>query len=149
MMLGARPASASPIHSLRAGTARASASTTDGAQRATKGTPPSGLSGCIEEFPVEICFQKHGDKIWVKNNSLTTIEYGHYSNWLRDNNSNWVFWRNGDCRVEFTGWGYCDKDFYEDGTKNARHGYGSGVRLYPCDSYSGCSSYYSWVRNNA
>lgn len=175
-LLGASPASASVTNGLHADTAGASASqnsamtvrnarevsytgriatgvsaasTTDGFEWATKGTPPSDLSGCTSGYEVEICFQKYGDKIWVKNNSITNAQWGHYSNWLRDNNSNWKFWRNGDCGVDFIGWGYCDKDFYEDSTKNAKGGYGSGVRLYPCDGDYGCTSYYGWVRNNA
>ena len=125
------------------------ASTTDGFQWATKGTPSSSdLSGCTTGYEVEICFAKYGDKVWVRNSSLLSAEYGHYSNWLRDNNSNWVFWRNGDCGVDFTGWGYCNKDFYEDSSHNALGGYGSGIRSYPCDYEFGCTSYYSWIRNN-
>jgi hypothetical protein len=176
LLLGASPASASVSNGLPVATAGASvskhatrimnntkeigyaglsasdasaASTTDGFQWATKGTPPSGLSGCTTGYEVEICFQKYGDKVWVRNTSLLYAEYGHYSNWLRDNNSNWVFWRNGDCGVDFNGWGYCNKDMYEDSSHNALGGYGSGIRLYPCDFEFGCTSYYTWVRNNA
>jgi hypothetical protein len=156
VLTGISPASASVGETSSATTAAsgasdvAAASTTDGTQSATHGTPAAGsLSGCTTGYHMEICFEKYGDKIWVNNEDLLSSEYGHYSNWLRDSSGAWTFWRNGNCIVDYNGWGYCNKDFYEDSSYNVVGGQGSGVRLYPCDVEFGCtSSLYGWVRNN-
>ncbi|SCL72159.1 hypothetical protein GA0070606_5974 [Micromonospora citrea] len=96
------------------------------------------------------CFQKYGDKIWVVDSY--TNGRGHYAqweNWLH-NGSTWVLYRRGTCGNALTTgvWGYCNKEFYENGTSpNAVGGRGSGIRLYSCDALVGCQGY-TWIVNN-
>jgi hypothetical protein len=124
----------------------------DGAEDAVAGTPPSFGSGeCISTTGGEACFQKHGDKIWVKDTQSDGYPaIGSYENYLWDGSS-WQPYRTGDCYNRLTAghWGYCNKDFYEDSTNpNAFGSQGSGIRLYVCGDGS-CPDNYVWIRNNA
>jgi hypothetical protein len=97
------------------------------------------------------CFHRYGDQIYVEdtaNNGYTT--YVYYQLYLYTSAKTWKLRRAGQCYAHgVDSWGECDYDFYEDSTVNAYGGKGSGVRIYLCETNSGCSQYYKWVRNNA
>lgn len=133
-----------------AATTPVAADTTDGTQLATPGNPTDddvfSNQECNNGPEVGACFQRSGDRIWVwdgGDNGL--VVRAHWSNWLWDGSS-WVLYRNGDCKISWKGWGYCDKDFYEDSSANADGSTGSGVRVYACNW--DCTNGYKWARNN-
>lgn len=146
----AAAAPASPRGAVQVVTDDVDAQSTDGTQYANPGSPSSleVLEGttCQAGDGVTACFQRYGDIVWVHNYSGGNVVRAHWSNWLWDGDS-WEFWRNGDCVMEWEGWGYCNKDFYEDSSVNAYGSTGSGIRVYPgnWDLDHG----YKWVRNSA
>ena len=126
----------------------AAASGDDGIAIAVAGSP-GGIydSDCITATGGIACFQRYGDKIWVKHTG-SNLAAATYENYLWDGNS-WELYRWGHCwnTLAVGEWGYCNKDFYEDQTNpNAYGDKGSGIRLYVC--LSTCSSSYVWIRNN-
>ncbi|MFD2078576.1 hypothetical protein SAMN05421678_11367 [Actinopolymorpha cephalotaxi] len=113
--------------------------------QAKAGTPPSFASGeCVTGRGSKVCFKRHGDVIWVQ----STAGDARWENWLR-NSTGWHKWRSGECTNTHIGWGYCNKDFYEDSSKNILGGYGSGLRLQSCPVNTGYCSPQIWIRNNA
>jgi hypothetical protein len=120
----------------------------DGVAIAVAGTP-GGIydSDCMTVTGGIACFQRYGDKVWVKHTGSTAAA-ASYENYLWDGGA-WSLYRWGYCYNSLAAgkWGYCNKDFYEDQTNpNAYGSKGSGVRLYVC--LSSCSAGYVWVRNN-
>ncbi|GAA2756036.1 hypothetical protein [Actinopolymorpha rutila] len=112
---------------------------------ATPGTHPSFASGeCVTGRGYEVCFKRYGDVIWVQGSPGSAV----WENWLR-NSTGWHKWRTGECVNTHSGWGYCNKDFYEDSSKNALGGHGSGLRLQSCPINTGYCSPQIWIRNNA
>jgi hypothetical protein len=113
------------------------------------GTPPSSVvdaKWCSSDHDwAHACFQRHGDVIWIDNNSGEHVK-ARWENWLRNADGTWVYYRGGNCISTTWGWGYCNENFYEDSSLNAVGGHGSGIRLYTC--YGVCDSNYQWVRNN-
>ncbi|MFF9607875.1 hypothetical protein ACF1GY_37465 [Streptomyces sp. NPDC014684] len=96
------------------------------------------------------CFEKYGDKIWIKATASRSDILAMWENYLRDSSGSWgdFPYREGSCENHLGSgrWGYCNKDFYEDSTDpNARGGQGSGIRLWACAAQ--CAGYV-WIRNN-
>jgi hypothetical protein len=114
------------------------------------GTPPSSVvdaKWCSSDADwAHACFQRHGDVIWVDNDSGEHVK-ARWENWLRNADGTWVFYRGGECIATTWGWGYCNENLYEDSSHNAVGGHGSGIRLYTC--YGACDPDYQWVRNTA
>ena len=114
------------------------------------GTPPSSVvdaKWCSSDADwAHACFQRHGDVIWVDNNSGEHVKV-RWENWLKNADGTWVFYRDGDCVSTAWGWGYCNENFYEDTSHNAAGGHGSGIRLYTCCGE--CDPNYQRVRNNS
>jgi hypothetical protein len=117
---------------------------------AVAATPSASVNdNCVSYTGVKACFEKYGDKIWV----LDTAPDGYRADgaWHNDlwNGSSWVDYRLGTCRNTLGSgrWGYCNKDFYEDDTLNAKGGRGSAIMLWACDE--GPCSADIWIRNDA
>lgn len=124
------------------------------AEDAKTGVPTAGrATDCIgpDALPEGTgCFQRPGDHIYVKdtdNNGRTF--YVYYQLYLKTSAGTWKLRRAGLCFASGVNhWAQCDYDFYEWNTLNAYGGSGAGVRIYLCETDSGCSPYYKWVRNN-
>jgi hypothetical protein len=113
---------------------------------AVAGSPPSFRSGdCASRSGVTACFEKNGDKWWVKD----TAADGHSAtaSWYNLLGPNLVTYRQGSCvnKLGSGKWGVCNKDYYEFNTQNP---YGTGSYLYweACvydasdGTWHGCSS---------
>ncbi|WP_019854254.1 hypothetical protein [Actinopolyspora mortivallis] len=115
-LLGAAPAAASESPDFRQpqGGGATQAAPDYEWNKASPGTPPSGIP-CSEPIPGAIaCFEPYGDKYWVKD----TVADGHSAaaDWDNYRNGNW--YRQGGC-VNSLGkgnWGVCNKNHYEDST---------------------------------
>src|SRR4051812_36210402 len=144
--VGAASATTGRVASSQAGVAGGEPVSTDAAPmgsttiRYTKiGTPPSSIvkaKYCSSDAHwAHACFARVGDVIWVDNNSGEHVK-ARWENWLRDSRGVWEAYRVGDCISLNWGWGYCNENFYEDSSRNAYGGRGSGIRLYTC--YAAC-----------
>jgi hypothetical protein len=108
---------------------------------------PAGDYFCVDMTGAEACFEKYGDKWYVKD----TKSDGHsatasWINYLSDGRS-WIPYRHGSC-VNKSGagkWGLCNKDYYEDSTTNPARGNGSRIQFQACvydsadGTWHGCS----------
>ena len=117
------------------------------------GTPPTFGSGQCKKVDVSIaCFEPSGDKIWVYDSLADgQAAAGYWKNYLKDSAGSWKhLHRYGQCTNHLSAghWGYCNYDFYEDASRNAYGGYGSGVRVYPSTENGVKGGGYAWVRNN-
>jgi hypothetical protein len=137
-------------------TVSATAAENDNAVNTADSPPYPGVSAddCTGNYLVDTCFQKYGDKIWVRDLDPDNLYvYAYWENYLRDSSGTWRLYRWGRCEDHLgyaATWTYCDKSFYEDQTSpNALNGMGSGIRLYACFETGGCPTGYVWVRNNA
>ena len=79
--------------------------------------------GCSADTGVEVCFQPHGDMIWVMDTKPDgSAAFGDWVNQLRFGSgpNDWSAWRQGTCtnRLGAYHWGYCNKNFYEWDTTN-------------------------------
>jgi hypothetical protein len=108
-------------------------------------TAPLGwLGGCQGYGPVWACFVPHGDYIYIEHQQNADLTpYIDWNNWLRKPDGNWALYRTGYCFSNLGPgtWGRCNKDFYEDGNKNAWGGYGSEISFRVCASSSNCSDW--------
>ncbi|MFB7496620.1 hypothetical protein ACFC09_18360 [Streptomyces sp. NPDC056161] len=121
---------------------------------AEAGSPPSGMA-CVDLTGSTACFQKYGDKWWVKD----TDPDGHSAtaSWKNTlwNGSAWILYRQGSCvnKLGAGKWGVCNKDYYEQSSKNY-YGYpGSSLAWQACiydstaGTWHGCSNEASEVNN--
>ncbi|MGQ4515417.1 hypothetical protein [Streptomyces sp. DW26H14] len=117
------------------------------AEYAKAGTPnfDKHVIKCVSVSGAKACFQPYGDILWVYGR-------GHDANWenhIRNSSGAWQEYRVGSCMNALSGnrWGYCNKNFYEDTTKNKYGGKGSGIRLQAEADGKNVSSQI-WIRNN-
>jgi hypothetical protein len=115
---------------------------------AVAGTPPAfSANECTNNNVTKVCFEPHGDKVWVLDlASDGNAASGLWENYLW-NGGAWQLYRQGMCmnKLSYGHWGVCNKDFYEDSTNpNAYGSKGSGLRIYACAL---CDP--AWIRNNA
>ena len=113
---------------------------------ATLWTPVPPNVGTGYRHAVDACFEKYGDRLTVLD--IARLSWGdpgnawiQWTNELRDSGGVWRYYRSGECWLRGTTTeGHCNKDFYENSTKNAKNGYGSRIILKACHSFHGCGS---------
>ncbi|MEU3776942.1 hypothetical protein AB0F11_27815 [Streptomyces sp. NPDC032472] len=115
---------------------------------AQPGTPPSDITCLSAPQGARGCFRTYGDQWWVLDTDTPYAAIAVWENELWDGDS-WEPYRNGQCENKLGEghWGVCNKDYYEDSSRNAYGGYGSRVRWRACGVF-GCSSWSAWTRNN-
>jgi len=100
------------------------------------------------------CFKPYGDVVFASDTSFDGAEvYTLWQNQLRDSTGTWGLYRNGKCSWDGGGFtmGACNKEMYEDSSRNAWGGTGSRVRVKACVNDLGddtCSSWSSWIYND-
>lgn len=77
--------------------------------------PPRSQLVCRSTTPVEICWEKAGDKWWVQDQDSTDHASTGVS-WRNERNGS--LYRKGYCITSLGkgNWGYCNKNYYEDST---------------------------------
>jgi hypothetical protein len=122
----------------------------DAPDDAVPGTPPSGME-CPWTEGVRGCFKKYGDQWWVRDTGTDVTAYAAilWENHLKDASGSWGLYRSGECDNGLGDgqWGVCNKDYYEDSSRNAWGGYGSRLRWRSCGVY-GCTGWSNWVYND-
>ncbi|BCJ70301.1 hypothetical protein [Polymorphospora rubra] len=96
-----------------------------------------------------VCFQKYGD-VWMVTRSV--LETGNtsvqWANQLLNASGSWATYREGQCinALGHSTFGVCNKDYYENSSRNALGGYGSRLRFRACSTT--CSAWTPWFTNN-
>jgi hypothetical protein len=114
------------------------------------------FDGCTGIVRVNVealaCFQKYGDIWWVtqmRPNSFPIREISvQWVNELQNSRGEWVIYRQGQCYYEGTSVARCNKNYYENSSKNALGGYGSRLAFKACVTGRGCSALSPWVYND-
>ncbi|WP_412074691.1 hypothetical protein ACLF6K_00540 [Streptomyces xanthophaeus] len=98
-----------------------------------------------------VCFQKYGD-VWKVGRSYyeTSRTSVQWVNQLKNSSGSWVTYREGECFNDLghSTFGTCNKDYYENSSRNALGGYGSRLAFKAC-LVSSCSAQSPWVYNDS